>query len=216
MGCGETEGAIARIVMFMAHHGRVILHDRLGGLMFGTGDLDPLETDLPRPPSQALLTAMRAEGLLDIIVTDTRHGRVAYALTAEGRRAALARPAMPLDSAERVVDIRAGRLMAQVRRRLEAGRRRAEAMQVRFGAQRALVLRMRARGWNTELAEQLLASTLIAIIEMHRHQSLALQFADAARAVPFNRSRRSGQHARSPAAMTERPIPGASISPLPA
>ncbi len=185
MGCGGTDEEIARILIFLAHRGRVILHDAAGAPLFGTADLQPFQSDLPRPPAVALVIAMHAEGLLDVIAADTRTGCVIYALTAEGRRAARLRGETQGDAATRIVDFRAQRKIIEARNRIVEMRRQAEAMEERFREQRALIRRMRANRLNSELAEERLGTMLIGLIEIHQQILLAQQSCEAKPPIRF-------------------------------
>jgi hypothetical protein len=192
MGCGGTDEEIARVLIFMAHRGRVILHDAVGAPLFGSAELLPLRADLPRPPALALVIAMHAEGLLDVIAADTRDGRVIYALTAEGRRAARIHGSTRSDAAPpRIVDFRAERKIAEAQHRIVEMRCQAEAMEERFREQRALIRRMRQRRLNTELAEERLGTLLIGLIEIHQQILLSQQSCAAQQTIRFRATART-------------------------
>lgn len=185
MGCGGTDDEIARILIFMAHRGRVILHDGPRAPVFGTAELQPFQSDLPRPPALPLVIAMHAEGLLDIIAADTRDGRVIYALTAEGRRAARLRGFTQVDAAPDIVDFRTQRRIADAQRRIFEIRRQAQAMEERYREQRALIRRMRTSRLNTEIAEERLGTLLIGLIEIHQQILLTQQACEPQRTIRF-------------------------------
>ncbi|WP_395022450.1 hypothetical protein [Dongia sp.] len=177
MGLMERDGAVVeinRVLIFMARHGRVIVHDVRHGVRFGSSDLEPLEIEVPRPPSVGLLTAMWAEGLVETVSTDPQRSCIVLALTADGRRAAAANSR--IDAAGQLVDLRHSLVSGRLRKQIADARSRISAAERRYHALKARITEGRGRCRANEQAEELLGHMFVNLVEMRRQLVLTLEF----------------------------------------